>query len=729
MKFKQNLVSGDNDLSEIDIAFGKKEGYLSLFIKLLLLPSLLLPVLFGHVELPFVFGLVKGFGTYSKDYVLSIPFIKSILAFDIILFSPLLLCSGVVFIILKGKRVKERDICSFYIAFLYTFLFIVGIYHKDPPVSFGILFAFSIFVFFTLYRLLGKFLVRNFLTGLITSSVILFMFFFTAVCDGAVGFTLDFAALFFLLPILVFLTSRSCFKKTLKYFVSLVFFLILMEWYIFVQFSSSALYFSNTKYKASTAKPNVVLIVLDTFRADYCDTKKGGKTPALASFAEDSVVYKNCSSTSSWTLPGHASIFTGLYPSSHGAHHIPQTSRNFILSPKEKRKRNYHLFSEENLTLAEILRKNNYKTYGVVANYGYMHHTTGIAQGFQYYDDRRIRPFFRSPMAENLLFIPKLSAYIKPIMKLSGFYEYMLHHQYRIKHYRIAEDVNSAVINILENGLKEPFLLFVNYMDTHNPYTPVRKYREMFPDKIKDKWLFEKDGPGKKELMSGERGLTKAEKEHTKSAYQAEVMYVSEQIGLLFTKLKEKKLYDNSLIILTSDHGEFLGEHGLMGHECGLYNEVTSVPLIIKYPRKHKTGTESKHVQLVDILPIILDVLRIQRPSYLSDSKASRKEIVSEQYDYFALVREYSERFRGITRSITRFPFKYIYNSKYEDELYDLRYSPDEKNNIIKKKPRTAELMKAALENWLNNRKKPPKSKTKRRGIGEMNRLKSLGYL
>ncbi|MEE3332209.1 MAG: alkaline phosphatase family protein, partial [Myxococcota bacterium] len=135
---------------------------------------------------------------------------------------------------------------------------------------------------------------------------------------------------------------------------------------------------ASTNAKPVSNAPNLILIVLDTFRADAFDAAADGNTPNLAAFASEARIAHRARSTSSWTLPAHASLFTGSYPTTHGAHFLPRGTSE----------REAGILADANTTFAELLQARGYETWGIVANHAYLHADTNIDQGFQIWDDR-----------------------------------------------------------------------------------------------------------------------------------------------------------------------------------------------------------------------------------------------------------------------------------------------------------------------------------------------------
>ena len=220
--------------------------------------------------------------------------------------------------------------------------------------------------------------------------------------------------------------------------------------------STADLYSFNNKANHKNI-PQVLLIVLDTVRRD-CISPYGhhSRTPNLEAFARDAVVFENCIAPSPWTIPSHATIFTGLYPTEHGCHgNIDAQKSDFLGAPLP------NMLSDKLTTLAECFRENGYKTAAIISNPG-ISQKIGFNQGFQFYDARmNVGHIYQSYPFNPLLHIFSYLTNIAPKFTLF---------------YRTADDITRESIKILEGASAEPFFLFVNYMDAHEPYRPPRPF-------------------------------------------------------------------------------------------------------------------------------------------------------------------------------------------------------------------------------------------------------------
>lgn len=426
---------------------------------------------------------------------------------------------------------------------------------------------------------------------------------------------------------------------------------------------------SGCSKKSAPDRPNIILVTLDTTRADHlsCYGHIRKTTPNLDKLAEGSLLYTNAIAPSSWTLPSHASLFTGKFTSSHGARYDPDGP--FFLSdalgdnPLYKRFRVRGLAQNEE-PLAAILKKNGYQTAAVVAG-PWLKKVFGLAKGFDYYDDSKIT-------------------------RLNG---------------KTADRVTDSALNWLKESHKNKFFLFLNYFDPHEPYMPPRKFLEkMMPNT----------------LFSSMPRL-----QADKIRYDAEILFMDHHFERLIQYLKNMGIYDNTWIIVTADHGELLGEHGKFRHGFYLYQEEIHIPLILKYPAGEVSpGRTDVMVQLNDVFAMILDRLQIPLPE---NTQASLPNNITHPI----LAETYPLNFpSGHWRTIIKGNLKYLWNSKGRDKLFDLSNPRGEDINLIKKHPQKARDMLAQMNSYLAKLPMPgPPAPVQKLDKQTSEALKSLGYV
>lgn len=382
-----------------------------------------------------------------------------------------------------------------------------------------------------------------------------------------------------------------------------------------------------------STRPNVVLITLDTVRADHLSVYGYGRptTPHLHEFLQDGAArYTRAFSTSDMTLSSHASIFTGLLPSDHGAHRrgsAPDTG----LRPEVE-------------TLASRLRGGGFTTAGIAANTAYLSGRFGFDAGFDYYDVRS-PPRLTAPFPSYFFggqFVDRLLTSAGPELQVR---------------YRSAADIVRQGKRLLPplKSAGQPFFLFLNLMDAHVPIIPPATYRRAFG--VNDRgsyWLRDYDQLSDG-VNGGTRAITDAERAHLVASYDAAIASMDAELGRLFEELKRLDLFERSLIIVTSDHGELFGRSGAFGHDgIGIAPGLFRVPLLVKYPHGFRPADTDRPVSGVDLYPTILDLAGI--PSGRGEGRSLLTPVPSDRPLFFesfesAWLAALHPRFRGDERA------------------------------------------------------------------------------
>jgi len=298
---------------------------------------------------------------------------------------------------------------------------------------------------------------------------------------------------------------------------------------------------------------NVFLIVVDTLRADHlgCYGYSRNTSPHLDALAKESILFKNATAQSTWTKPSVTSMLTGLYPKNHHMNGL-------------KSKLGTHI-----RLLPQILHENQYTTYSFASNL-FVGKTFGLNRGYDH--------FFAFPETNK-----------------------------RKGRYANSSEVNERLISVVRTLPQKSYNFFyIHYMDPHAPYVPRQRHfsiknQHVIPGQIKN-------GADWRRLMG--RLSPEIRKQETTNLYDDEIVSVDQKIGEFLELLKGKGLYENSIIIVTADHGESFGEHGHHFHRKTLYEGEIQVPLLIKLPEGVSITVEEQ-VSHVDILPSILDLLGI----------------------------------------------------------------------------------------------------------------------
>jgi arylsulfatase A-like enzyme len=347
-------------------------------------------------------------------------------------------------------------------------------------------------------------------------------------------------------------------------------------------------------------QPNIILIVLDTLRKDVLPMYGGNAyTPNLNEFANDAVVFPNPIAPAPWTLPSHVSFFSGLYPSEHKVHEY------FNESKKDFETASYY----DGKTIVETLKNKGYNTLGFTAN-GVINPNTGLTKSFNYFkiipwdyfleedvnfaikffEKEKIKKINFKNIINNYRDIPELYKRYKSNKYLKLIYNYPMTKGANL----IIEDLFTKN-NISFNS---PFFLFLNFMEMHEPYVKweLLKYRLPFYKNME--FVFDlayNSIPSK--IMNQIREM-----------YLKNLANLDFYLGKIIKFLKELKQYENTMIIITSDHGQALKEKNYYSHGLFLYNEIIEVPLIIKFPNNKKIELKNEYQSLVDIPNLIENV-------------------------------------------------------------------------------------------------------------------------
>jgi arylsulfatase A-like enzyme len=468
--------------------------------------------------------------------------------------------------------------------------------------------------------------------------------------------------------------------------------------------------------QADPLHPNVVLIVMDTVQADHLAVYgyQRDTTPNLRDLARDSMVYTNAMSASDITLTSHASLFTGMYPSWHGAYCDP---KNAAYGRK---------LSSQYPTIAELLHAGGYHTTGVAANL-YLRADFGLERGFDQFRIPRPVPILA---AENAFMLRRaLRRGLGLVFDTAQF----------DRLYSLGEDINAALFTELSSPLKPgaPSFTFVNYMDAHFPYVPPAPYDMRYPGRQPALTQDDLEDQQKALISGGDAGDNAAPgyRPHCVSQYDGGIAYVDRQIGEVVTLLKRRGAYDNTMIVVTSDHGEAFGERHRVGHANSPYQNLLHVALIVKYPivkypHQANRGIAERTVSLTDVAPTILEAAGIAVPPSMqgrSLTSAADGDIFSETFP--CPVAHSPDCPNGCTaRAIFSWPYKFITSSNGHRELFDLGGDPTEKRNLYIQQPERAAQLADRLAQWM---KTMPRQSQETHTISpeDLRRLKSLGYV
>ncbi|UCG52094.1 MAG: sulfatase-like hydrolase/transferase [Candidatus Latescibacterota bacterium] len=428
-----------------------------------------------------------------------------------------------------------------------------------------------------------------------------------------------------------------------------------------------------SKSEISSDIPNVILITLDTVRAHNLNLYgyERETVPNLTELAQSSVVYERAVAHSAWTLPSHQTLFTGRYPS--------ELSEYWGC----KRLRSAHI------TLTEVLDAAGYRTGAVVAG-PFCSRRFGFGDGFDFFEDT---------LPANVPFLSELINRLVP-----NFFSSVGK--------RRASQNDEFVFRWLDKNANSPFFLFINHFDAHCRLNPVYPFRNAFAG-ARDPFRSFFAGQVATEIAvtNGTREITDWERDHWITLYDSEILTMDHELGRLFDKLKAMDAYDNTLLIVTSDHGHSYGEHGLVGHDGWLFEDVAWVPLIIRYPGGRDGGTRvANRIGLVDIFSLILGELGLPIPESVHSTNRATEAAVTilengRRNGWAGHRVKYADK---DLRAIYEGPFKLVTIDDEIAELYNLTNDPGELQNLIDAEPETVRRLEGHLALEVANMFVPP---------------------
>lgn len=441
------------------------------------------------------------------------------------------------------------------------------------------------------------------------------------------------------------------------------------------------------------APSNVVLVVIDTLRSDHL-AHYGYERPtdlALESFRNQATLFRHAYSTAPWTSPSVASLFSGLETPRH------RTNAHGARLPDEIQ------------TLAEVLRKHGYHTRGISHN-AEVSRKTGFHQGFDVFEDMHKGPL-DYPNAETM--IAPLEQWLE----------------------RWSQPTEGS-------STPTPFFLYLQAMNTHGPYRVPDKARSTLLGrpasrkfKYRNKLMLGIVGAGRLDLRSQ---VSNSHLTSLSEQYDTSIRYTTDAIAEIFELLKRFDAYDNTLIVLTADHGEELFDHGGFSHGYSLHHEVLHVPLYVKLPGQRDARTVTSRVSLVDVFPTVAEELGATPASAVdgrSFSHLLRGEAVVAGEDR-QLLHATSWKNRCVARAIVEGPYKLIViDSNYEGlenevRLYDLEHDAKEQFDIAPSSPSIVARLRVQLDRRFESLARDSVSEPENvLHKMDIDRLRALGYI
>ena len=416
----------------------------------------------------------------------------------------------------------------------------------------------------------------------------------------------------------------------------------------------------------------ILLIVLDTVRADRLDLY-GHTRPTFArtsAILREGLVFDHAVSAGTFSLTSHASLFTGRLASFHGAHLTLDSA-----SP-------YGRLWRDVETAATWLGKRGYATAGLSANNVFLEPWTGLDEGFEAYSAVGRR---------NLTFTPVPTSLSRTLSRAR-----LMNRAVRSITWS-AEEITDAAIR-LTDATRAPLFLFLNYFDAHDPH------------------LIPEPPPWR------ERATAPLD------VYDAEIAYLDRHVFRLLDHLRTRGRLDDTLVILTADHGEYFGERGLRGHPAEAYETSVHVPLALRFPRAIPAGRASRTTGGAEVLEMIRDVVE-GRPMDRWRSEDGEPRVLTEAWsrqDYDGSVP--ADR-RPSTTVVYAGRFKLIHRVSGRSELFDLASDPREENNLFASEDEQLVSLRERMVRTVHMRPIRPPGPAQALSEDARERLRALGYL
>jgi len=427
-------------------------------------------------------------------------------------------------------------------------------------------------------------------------------------------------------------------------------------------------------------RPNVLLIIIDTARGDRFPF--GGyarpTAPNLEVIAREGAVYTQAFSPAPWTVPAHASLFTGQYPSLH------RTDCGSLRLP------------DQAITLAETLRDAGYRTVGYTAN-PWLGREYNFQQGFETYGET-----WREVANDS---------------EDTG-----------------ARLTNQKVVRFLEwragnaDALRQPFFLFINYFEPHLPYHPPEPERSRFlrpgvaPGRIQR--LSRLGHPDEMRYIVGLSDLTDDDLAILNDLYDGEIAYADRRAGEVLDLLRRQGLLDRTIVAIAGDHGENIGDHHMMDHKLSVHDTLLHVPLLLRYPPRVAAGqTIASLVQLHDLYPTILGLAGVAPPSGVAveavplpgtglpgagrpDDAPIIGEFVGPPIDFIKIMQDLFPQ-RDLSRydrtliALRQDGWKIQWGSDGRHTLYHVAEDPGETIDLAASEPERLKEMTRRVQDWL----------------------------
>lgn len=434
-------------------------------------------------------------------------------------------------------------------------------------------------------------------------------------------------------------------------------------------------------FLACAAEPprNVVLVVADTVRADHLGLygHERPTSPRIDEWSARGVVFEQALATSPWTVPSFASIYTGHLPSRHGAARVAQDPK----APGVAIGR----LDDGVRTLAEILFERGFATAAVVNN-PFLHARGGLARGFSSYD----------------------------------------HHPGNNWQMRRADAVVDRTLAWIDRPRDTPFLAVAHLFDPHLDYDPPEPFRGRFAEGYRGGIRYPVSDL--RRIRASRVARRPEDRRFIAGAYDEELLYIDAQIGRLLDGLDERGLLDDTLVILVSDHGEELFDHGSFEHGHSVYQELLRVPLVIWAPGAHARRIAAP-VSIADVLPTVLAAIGADAVPGIHGHSLWNAVLGGEAPAERVFIAENTLR-GGEQKALVRWPHKLVLDVATDRaRVFDLVRDPGETRDLASEQPDLRDRMRATLRATLDGARRRRAAETVDFPPETIERLRELGYV
>jgi arylsulfatase A-like enzyme len=440
---------------------------------------------------------------------------------------------------------------------------------------------------------------------------------------------------------------------------------------------------------AADDAPNILLIVLDTVRAPSLSlySYPRSTTPNLERLARLGVRFDRAIAPSSWTLPTHATMFTGREPHEH------RTNWGVPLDDTYP-------------TLAEYLGRHGYRTGAFVANVTYTSWQTGLTRGFSHYEDYG----FSFGEWVRCSSIARVVAGNERVRRILGFDDVLGRQG--------APHISHLFLEWVQEPSSRPFFAFLNYYDAHFPYLPPQPFGRRFGLEDPARAI----RPLRIDTWIDTRVPTAQQSRNARDAYEGAIAYLDSELGKLFAELERRDLLDQTIFILTSDHGEAFAEHRVLEHGNSLYLPTLHVPLVIIHSRSLPGGVVETPVGLRDLPATIVDMLDLESEAPFPgrslvrslDRETTQTEPILSEIWHLSGFPDWVPASRGDMYSLVLDSLHYILNGDGREEIYNIDKDPSERQNLAPTLPPglpVIDELRSALDRMVPvDQRRPPRS-------------------